>query len=211
MPLDIRNPLRGDLERTIMAESLSLALTVLIIRHAEKHGERWPGPGLTPEGVADDKSLIIRGWQRAGAWGALFGTDLGGEDYPKPNIIYAANPDASPIEEPSHRPFQTVIPLCKRLDLPPIVDFQVGQERELAGAIVSCSGVVLVSWEHKAITGQLLPSIAAGEQIKSLPQRWDESRYDLVLRFDRSAPGNPWYFRQLCPCLLSDDSAAPME
>ncbi|HEX4199928.1 MAG TPA: hypothetical protein VHY59_00310, partial [Chthoniobacterales bacterium] len=115
-----------------------------------------------PEGAENDKSLVIRGWQRAGAWAALFGTELGGEQYPKPNMIYAANPDTSPIEEPSHRPFQTVIPLCKRLDLPPIVDFQVGQERELASAIVDCSGVVLISWEHKAITNQLLPSIAGG-------------------------------------------------
>ncbi|HYZ75025.1 MAG TPA: hypothetical protein VE641_18245 [Chthoniobacterales bacterium] len=194
-----------------MSSGSSPALTILIIRHAEKHGEQWPGPGLTPEGVQDDKSLVIRGWQRAGAWAALFGTELGGEKYPRPNMIYAANPDTSPIEEPSQRPFQTVIPLCKRLDLPPIVDFQVGQERELASAIVSGSGVILASWEHKAIANQLLPSIAGGQQIKNLPQQWDETRYDLVLRFDRSAPGVPWNFRQLCPCLLSEDSAKLME
>lgn len=194
-----------------MVKSSSLALTILIIRHAEKQGEQWPGPGLTPEGVEDSKSLVIRGWQRAGAWGALFGTDLGGEKYPEPNVIYAANPDASPIEEPSHRPFQTVIPLCKRLDLPPIVDFQIGQEKELASAVASCSGIVLVSWEHKAITGQLLPSIAGGQQIKNLPHKWDETRYDLVLRLDRPAPGDRWEFCQLCPCLLSGDSATPME
>jgi hypothetical protein len=194
-----------------MASGSSPALTILIIRHAEKHGEQWPGPGLTPEGAEDDKSLVIRGWQRAGAWAALFGTELGGEQYPKPNMIYAANPDTSPIEEPSHRPFQTVIPLCKRLDLPPIVDFQVGQERELASAIVDCSGVVLISWEHKAITNQLLPSIAGGQQIKSLPHQWDETRYDLVLRFGRLAPGDSWDFDQLCPCLLSGDSATLMD
>jgi hypothetical protein len=27
------------------------ALTLLIIRHAEKPGESWPGPGLTPDGI----------------------------------------------------------------------------------------------------------------------------------------------------------------
>jgi hypothetical protein len=33
------------------------ALTLLIIRHAEKPGESWPGPGLTVDGVPDKKSL----------------------------------------------------------------------------------------------------------------------------------------------------------
>ena len=65
------------------------ALTILIIRHAEKPGEAWPGPGLTPDGVADKKSLVIRGWQRAGAWSALFGGGLGGDDFPEPTAIYA--------------------------------------------------------------------------------------------------------------------------
>jgi hypothetical protein len=126
-------------------------------------------------------------------------------------VIYAANPDVSPLEEPSRRPFQTVIPLSKRLGTTPIIDYQVGQERELASAIVGNSGVVLVSWEHKAITGRLLAAIAAGQQIKSMPRKWDETRYDLVLRFDRLSPEAPWLFWQLCPCLLSGDSATLME
>jgi hypothetical protein len=53
------------------------ALTLLIIRHAKKPGESWPGSGLTPDGVPDKKSLVIRGWQRAGSWSALFGAGLG--------------------------------------------------------------------------------------------------------------------------------------
>ena len=51
-------------------------LTMLIIRHAEKPLRDWPGPGLTAAGDQDDKSLVIRGWQRAGAWTALFGASL---------------------------------------------------------------------------------------------------------------------------------------
>ncbi len=69
-------------------------LALLIIRHAEKPGEQWPGPGLDESGQSDAKSLVIRGWQRAGAWAALFGAGLGGQDYPKPGAIYAANPGA---------------------------------------------------------------------------------------------------------------------
>jgi hypothetical protein len=45
-------------------------LTLLIIRHAEKPGDKpkefGRGPGFTDEGEEDDKSLVIRGWQRAG-------------------------------------------------------------------------------------------------------------------------------------------------
>jgi putative addiction module component (TIGR02574 family) len=52
------------------------ALTILIIRHAEKPGESWPGSGLTPDGIIDKKSLVIRGWQRAGSRSALFGVGL---------------------------------------------------------------------------------------------------------------------------------------
>lgn len=194
-----------------MTANLSVSLTILIIRHAEKEGEQWPGPGLTPEGVEDKKSLVVRGWQRAGAWATLFGTDLGGDRYPTPIVIYAANPDASPLEQPSRRPFQTVTPLSERLGITPIIDYQVGQESELASAIAGNSGVVLVSWEHKAITGRLLPAIASGQQIKGMPHRWDDTRYDLVLRFDRLSPEAPWLFWQLCPRLLSGDLAALME
>jgi hypothetical protein len=67
------------------------ALTLMIIRHAEKPKEEWPGPGLTIEGSPDPKSLVIRGWQRAGAWSALFGAGLGGTDFPRPDVIYAAD------------------------------------------------------------------------------------------------------------------------
>ena len=80
------------------------ALTILIIRHAEKPGESWPGSGLTPDGIIDKKSLVIRGWQRAGSWSALFGAGLGGLDYPAPSVIYAADPNATPGDEPSSVP-----------------------------------------------------------------------------------------------------------
>jgi hypothetical protein len=70
----------ADLKVAQKRKEIMSALTILIIRHAEKTGEIWPGPGLTPEGVVDEKSLVIRGWQRAGSWAVLFGTDLGGLD-----------------------------------------------------------------------------------------------------------------------------------
>lgn len=78
--------------------------TILIIHHAEKPNDPkapWPGDGFTEQGGVDDKSLVIRGWQRAGSWAALFGTGLGGDDFPQPSAIYAAGPNAMAVEEPS--------------------------------------------------------------------------------------------------------------
>jgi hypothetical protein len=191
------------------------ALTILIIRHAEKPGEAWPGPGLKIDGTPDKEALVIRGWQRAGSWSALFGAGLGGPDYPRPQMIFAANP-ATPSgdPEPSQRPFETIKPLAERLgmDLKPIKAFAKGQEEGLAQKLVSLDGVVvLVSWEHEAIVEKLLPKIAAGQSLPGMPTEWDGKRFDVVLRFDRAAPGAPWSFRQLFPRLLSGDSDTPLK
>jgi hypothetical protein len=104
------------------------ALMILIIRHAEMPGESWPGPGLTTEGAGHEKSLVVRGWQRAGSWSALFGAGLGGGDFPQPAVIYAANPTAQAGDDPSQRPFETISPLATRLNLAPVVKFGLGQE-----------------------------------------------------------------------------------
>ncbi len=124
-----------------MSVDLPSPLTILIIRHAEKHGEIWPGPGLTREGKEDDKSLVIRGWERAGAWAALFGTLLGAEAYPRPSAIYAANPEAVSLDETSQRPFQTVIPLSERLGLTPITTYSVGQEAMKLDTMLSSASI----------------------------------------------------------------------
>jgi hypothetical protein len=48
-------------DRSQLSWEGAMELTILIIRHAEKPDESWPGPGLTPDGSADKKSLVIRG------------------------------------------------------------------------------------------------------------------------------------------------------
>jgi hypothetical protein len=186
------------------------ALTIVIIRHAEKPEESWPGSGLTADGFPDEKSLVIRGWERAGSWSALFGAGLGGSDYPTPSVIYAADPLASTGDEPSQRPYETVIPLAARLGLTLHTEFALGQEAELVDEVVGQAGVVLVAWEHKAIVRALLPAITNGQTLPGMPTKWDGARFDVVLRFDRTSPEDPWSFRQLFPCLLSGDSAIPM-
>jgi hypothetical protein len=192
------------------------ALTLLIIRHAEKPNEDWPGTGLTEAGTQDDKSLVVRGWQRAGSWAALFGSQLAGNDYPQPDVIYAANPDPPQvrggIEQPvSKRPFETVKPLADRLRLQPVTKWAVGQEAALVSEITSLTGVVLICWEHKRIADRILPQIVNGQALPGLPSKWDGTRFDVMLRFDRPGAGKPWSFRQLFPLLLAGDSDVPLE
>lgn len=185
------------------------ALTLIIIRHGEKPKEIWPGPGLTPDGAPDAKSLVVRGWQRAGSWAALFGSGLGGADYPTPAAIYTGNTKISG-EGISERPHETIIPLAARLGLTPNLTYRVGEEPALVAEITRLAGVVLVCWEHKMIGKAMLPALLGGQQIADVPREWDSDRYDVVLRFDREAPGKPWRFRQLFPRLLSGNSATPM-
>jgi hypothetical protein len=190
------------------------ALTILIIRHAEKPDDPkapWKGPGLTENGVENKKSLVVRGWQRAGSWSALFGAGLEGDDFPRPAAIYAADPKATSGDEPSERPFETIAPLAARLRLTPITRYSLGSEEDLVKEVVALTGVVLVSWEHKAIYQRMLPKIANGQILHGMPTDWEGSRFDVVLRFDRSVPGAPWSFRQLFPRLLSGDSDIPLK
>jgi hypothetical protein len=183
----------------------------MLIRHAEKPDGKRLGPGLTVQGMADKKSLVVRGWQRAGAWAALFTAVPASEDYPQPDFIYAAKPDDDEqIAEVSKRPYETIISLAQKLRIDPVIDFAKGQEVDLADNLVRHSGVVLVSWEHKAIVQSLLPALLGAQKIPEVPSIWDDARFDVVLRLDREAPGAPWTFRQLFPCLLSGDSEIPL-
>jgi hypothetical protein len=185
-------------------------LTVLIIRHAEKPDEAGAGAGLTEDGQPDKKSLVIRGWQRAGAWTALFGAGLGGDLFPQPTVIYAANPDRGADGEPSQRPFETIEPLAKRLHLAPITRWGHGDEAELAAEIIKLTGVVLVCWEHKLIASALLPALIGAQSLPSVPAKWGGTRFDVVLRLDRAFPTAPWSFRQLFPRILAGDTEVPL-
>jgi hypothetical protein len=184
------------------------SLTLLIIRHGEKPVEAFPGSGFTEEGDEDDKSLVIRGWQRAGAWAALFGAGLGGDDYPTPSVIFAATPGDRPDHGPSRRPAETVSPLAARLGLNVRTEFAQGAEADLMREVLGLSGNVLICWEHNAIIHEILPRIpsVSGE----LPPKWNGDRFDVVLRFDGTPPTGPFVFRELHPRLLGGDSIAKL-
>jgi hypothetical protein len=184
------------------------SLTLLIIRHAEKPKEQWPGPGSTFDATPDKESLVIRGWQRAGAWTTLFGTPFGGANYPTPARIYAADPDViDPTDSTvSRRPSETVSAL-KDKGIKTVEKFAKGQEDALVEKLVTIDGVVLVCWEHKAIAKKILPRLPIqGPR----PTNWDDSRYDVVLRLDRADGAANFVLRQLFPMLLSGDSDEPL-
>jgi hypothetical protein len=181
------------------------SLTLLIIRHAEKPGEGFPGDGFTEAGEADDKSLVIRGWQRAGSWATLFGSGRGGADYPTPSFIYAATPGDQPNHGPSRRPAETVSPLAAKLGLQVNSKYGQGAEGQLMGEVLGLSGNVLICWEHHAIIGGILPAIPSVSG--RMPQKWNGDRFDVVLRFDGNSRSGPFAFRELHPCLLHGDLA----
>ena len=188
------------------------SLTIMLVRHAEKLGGAFPGEGLTFEGKPDDKSLVIRGWQRAGAWAALFSQGDARGDYPPPNVIYAAKPKAvSEGASFSHRPWETAMPVAKRMHLDPNTSYGVTQEKDLVEEIIKLTGVVLVFWEHKAIVEAIVPALLKKQVLPGIPKKWDGDRFDVVLRFDRAFPDAPWSFRQLSPRLLDGDSDLPFK
>jgi hypothetical protein len=191
------------------------ALTVLVIRHAEKPEEpvdEKHGPGLTAAGDKDKHSLIIRGWQRAGAWAALFGQGVN-SDYPRPDVVYAADPGKTSDADDtnSKRPFETIRPLCKRLQITPVTKYGVGDEPAMVGEVLKQKGTVLISWEHKMIIKSIIHEIVKPQSVPNLPPHWDGTRFDVVLRFDRPQVGASWKFRQLFPQLLSGDLDKPVE
>lgn len=191
------------------------ALTLYIIRHAEKPDGDPPvstGPGLTHKGKVDKESLIVPGWERAGAWTALFGTDFGGSAYLQPQAIYAANPNGTTVDSKvSHRPYETVLSLAARVGLgKPNISFAKGDEKHLVDALLALSGVALVAWEHKAIISDILPRLPVSNQ-SDLPTHWSGKRFDVVLRFDRAAGASQFVFTEMYPQLMPGDSDKPLK
>lgn len=180
------------------------ATTVFIIRHGEKPGKNGNG-GFDAEGEPDPASLIARGWQRAGAWAALFGGGTGGGDYPTPGVLYATKPTGK-----SQRPLQTITPLAERLHLSPHRDVEENDGEGLAARVAALTGVVLICWEHKNIVATVLPALLEAQKPPNAPIKWDGDRFDVVLRLDRAVPGSLWSFRQMFPRLLAGDSDIPL-
>ena len=140
---------------------------IMIIRHAEKPPKH---PGKSgPFDIQEDgspgngKSLIVPGWQRAGALNAFFAPYQSSPSNPAivtPNYIYAASPNNE-----SQRPWETVTPLAAWLKYaqgsPQFnVDYTIGgQESEMVASVLALSGLVLICWEHDNIMPNVMSAI----------------------------------------------------
>lgn len=189
------------------------ALTLIVIRHAERPDNPSLGPGVTAQGQTDPLSLTVRGWERAGALAMLFDSDCRNADFPRPDVVFAANPHAPQTVDNlvSKRPHQTIMPLCQKLGTTPIIDYGLGDEVALLNAARQKSGVVLICWEHFRIIAGLLPAFEKIQRFTGFPTKWDDARYDVALRFDRPRHNAPWSYRQIFPNLLAGDTNAPLQ
>jgi hypothetical protein len=174
----------------------------MIIRHAEKP----PDPPNTkgPWDVQADgqpgggKSLIVPGWQRAGALNAFFApykSKPAKRHIATPDFIYAADPKGE-----TQRPCETVTPLAvwlgykqggKRFN----VSYDVsGGEKDLAKSVLKQSGVVLICWEHDNIMPHIMCAISAKVPISNYESILDPfpDVFYLVWILDLKKKGYEW-------------------
>ena len=180
---------------------------IYIIRHAEKP-LKPPLSGVDFEGGQNEHSLLPRGWQRSGALAALFHPDFGPvrAGLRTPTMLVAPS-WGHPGKTAAHRSYQTIQGLSERLGLPITSQFAQGREQQLADSLVrSCSGVVLICWEHSHI-----PVIASSLPVVSgtaIPRKWPGHRYDVIWSFTLvPGPGPVRYvFGQIPQLLLAGDA-----
>jgi hypothetical protein len=171
---------------------------IMVIRHGEKPPDTGGPPfGINPDGQQNSHALIVRGWSRAGALIRFFSAPQ--SPIERPAMIYAAAPDVSAHSLHGARPSQTVTPLSAALGVPLATTYAVGDETSLAAAISKETGVVLVSWEHHAITA----IVAKLLDQPGFDQQWPGKRFDLVWILD--ANGTSYSLSEVNQGLLDGD------
>jgi hypothetical protein len=187
------------------------ATEILLIRHAEKPDGSGSGPGLTPDGREDPKSLTVRGWQRAGALAAVLAPNRPSSSHlPRPVRIYAsAFRDGGGH---SRRPEQTVLPLAQKLRCGVDLTWALHQEDAFGATLARQVGVMLVCWQHQGLAS-LARAIVAPQHLEMLPAdwAWPADRYDVMWSLQRNAADDRWHFRQYCQALLSGDPDQPFD
>ena len=179
--------------------------SICIIRHAEKQLGDGPPRGMSVDGSADPESLIVTGWQRAGALISLFVPRPGASaPLPTPSRLFAS--EIGPHSH-SRRPIETLGPLSARLGLKLDEPFLQDELDQLVAALKASAGHVLVAWEHKRIPliANQLVGTAAG-----VPQVWPDDRFDLVWVFEPNSNEPTYRLRQVPQLLLAGDRAAPI-
>jgi hypothetical protein len=180
---------------------------IMLIRHAEKPSDDGKVQGVTATGTQDAEELVVRGWQRSGALVRLFSPRAGkfsDSRLAEPITIFAS---AAGKHSKSLRPQHTVLELAKELKQPLDLRFAKGDEVDLVKAVLAAPGPVLIGWEHEVIPD--IANLIVGNKT-TCPQKWPDSRFDLVWVFARREAARSWDFAQVPQLLLPGDSDAPI-
>ena len=188
---------------------------IMIIRHGEKPpnppNKKGPWDVKLDRESGGGKSLIVPGWQRAGALNAFFApykTSPANPHIATPAYIYAADPKGE-----SQRPCETVTPLAAWLGYTQSsaqfnVSYDIGGgEPALVKSVLGLSGVVLICWEHDNIMPNIMSAINKAVPISnysSLPPSWPDVFY-LVWVLDLDTTSNSYMWQSVNQNLMQGD------
>ena len=179
---------------------------IMIIRHAEKPPDSGEPFGVTAEGNQDVESLIIQGWQRAGALACFFAPPHGplqDAELATPQFLFASE---SKSGGGSERPVETITPLASKLGLTPVTH-KKSDIKKVAADAMACGGTALICWQHEDIPS--IANVIVGNQT-TVPQDWPGDRFDVVWVFDLGTSPNSYSFNQVPQRLLAGDSPNPI-
>ena len=148
-----------------------MALSLLLLmRHAEKTADPQD-PDLSPAGLERAKKLA----------------DYIPQEFDPLDFLFA-----SALSRHSARPYETIKPLSKKIGLPIDATYADNDYEAFAGALLSdprYSGKkILVAWHH----GNIPPlANALGAPAGQYPNPWNASVFNLILRFEWQAAGQP--------------------
>jgi hypothetical protein len=188
---------------------------IMIIRHGEKPAKS-PGPNdpvdvLESGQPGNGKSLIVIGWQRAGALNAFFAPYQSKPANPAiatPDFIYAPAPHAE-----SNRPCETVTPLAAWLNYAQgSSQFNVtytigGGEQAMAASVLTQTGTGLICWEHDNIMPNIMQAIHGSVPISnyaSIPNPFPDVFY-LVWILDLASDGKSYTWSSVNQNLMAGD------
>jgi hypothetical protein len=172
--------------------------TIMVIRHAEKPTDNIQG--VTAQGEKDPESLIVMGWQRAGALARLFAVPP--SPMCVPQFLFAAGAEKATSSE---RPVETITPLSAKLGLKINTTWKKKHWSEMTDAALQVKGVVLICWQHDDI-----PNIANKILGKDVAPKWPGDRFDMVWLFTYDAASKKYKFTQVPQLLLAGDSDKPI-
>ncbi len=181
---------------------MTQTIKIMIVRHAEKPADSGEPYGVDTKGKQDDESLIVAGWQRAGALAVLFAPSHGALQNPTlvtPEYLFASGVAK---HSDSKRPLETITPLAAKLGLTINTQALKGQEGQVAALAMACGGFALIAWEHQDIP--LIANAILGDHTTA-PQSWPGDRFDLVWVFDWDQGHKRYIFSQVPQQLLAGD------